>query len=178
MNFIFWSTKKLFLKSEIQQLGNTGLPGRLFQALLSPLSHASLLLAAPLGLYFSRDAYWEKLYVDQPAGMPLLYVHALQDVPGEVPSFRLGQHLYGVYRTRLHENDWIRIQEDTGLLYLNQSLDHSSWEKLSIRSKGEPLTPPPQHTHLTPTPTTLPHPPVARITQMVAFPMTPVTPIA
>uniref|UniRef100_A0A8D1PMG3 Proto-oncogene tyrosine-protein kinase receptor Ret n=1 Tax=Sus scrofa TaxID=9823 RepID=A0A8D1PMG3_PIG len=98
-----------------------------------------LLGEAPLGLYFSRDAYWEKLYVDQPAGMPLLYVHALQDVPGEVPSFRLGQHLYGVYRTRLHENDWIRIQEDTGLLYLNQSLDHSSWEKLSIRNGGFPL---------------------------------------
>ncbi|XP_065750492.1 proto-oncogene tyrosine-protein kinase receptor Ret isoform X5 [Phocoena phocoena] len=68
--------------------------------------------------------------------MPLLYVHALQDVPEEVPSFRLGQHLYGAYRTRLHENDWVRIQEDTGLLYLNRSLDHSSWEKLSIRTCG------------------------------------------
>ncbi|XP_036078690.1 proto-oncogene tyrosine-protein kinase receptor Ret isoform X5 [Rousettus aegyptiacus] len=89
---------------------------------------------APLGLYFSRDAYWEKLYVDQPAGMPLLYVHALRDVPEEVPSFRLGQYLYSAYRTRLNENEWIRIQEDTGLLYLNWSLDHSSWEKLSVRS--------------------------------------------
>ncbi|ELR48691.1 Proto-oncogene tyrosine-protein kinase receptor Ret [Bos mutus] len=98
-----------------------------------------LLGEAPLGLYFSRDAYWEKLYVDQPAGTPLLYVHALQDVPEEVPSFRLGQHLYGAYRTRLHENDWVRIQEDTGLLYLNQSLDHSSWEKLNIRNGGFPL---------------------------------------
>ena len=84
--------------------------------------------------------------------MPLLYVHALQDVPEEVPSFRLGQHLYGAYRTRLHENDWVRIQEDTGLLYLNRSLDHSSWEKLSIRSKGATLTP----THLT-APTARPH---------------------
>ncbi|XP_070423464.1 proto-oncogene tyrosine-protein kinase receptor Ret isoform X2 [Equus przewalskii] len=98
-----------------------------------------LLGEAPLGLYFSRDAYWEKLYVDQPAGTPLLYVHALRDVPEEVPTFRLGQHLYGAYRTRLHENDWIRIQEDTGLLYLNQSLDHSSWEQLSVRNGGFPL---------------------------------------
>ncbi|KAB0384652.1 hypothetical protein FD755_006569, partial [Muntiacus reevesi] len=96
-------------------------------------------LPAPLGLYFSRDAYWEKLYVDQPAGTPLLYVHALQDVPEEMPSFRLGQYLYGAYRTRLHENDWVRIEEDTGLLYLNQSLDHSSWEKLNIRNGGFPL---------------------------------------
>ncbi|PNI15143.1 RET isoform 6, partial [Pan troglodytes] len=80
------------------------------------------------------DAYWEKLYVDQPAGTPLLYVHALRDAPEEVPSFRLGQHLYGTYRTRLHENNWICIQEDTGLLYLNRSLDHSSWEKLSVRT--------------------------------------------
>ncbi|KAM9651158.1 proto-oncogene tyrosine-protein kinase receptor Ret isoform 9-T9 [Trichechus inunguis] len=92
-----------------------------------------LLGKATLGLYFSRDAYWEKLYVDQPAGTPLLYVHTLQDFPGEVPSFRLGQHLYGAYRSRLHENDWIRIQEDMGLLYLNQSLDQSTWEELSSR---------------------------------------------
>ncbi|XP_012889167.1 PREDICTED: proto-oncogene tyrosine-protein kinase receptor Ret [Dipodomys ordii] len=94
---------------------------------------------APLGLYFSRDAYWERLYLDQPAGTPLLYVQALRDTPDEVPSYHLGQHLYGAYRTRLHENDWIRIQEDTGLLYLNQSLDHSTWEKLSIRNGGFPL---------------------------------------
>lgn len=98
-----------------------------------------LLSEAPLGLYFSRDTYWEKLYLDQPAGMPLLYVHALRDAPEEVPSFRLGQHLYSVYGTRLHENNWIRIQEDTGLLYLNWSLDHSSWAKLSIRNGGFPL---------------------------------------
>ncbi|PNI15144.1 RET isoform 7, partial [Pan troglodytes] len=86
------------------------------------------------------DAYWEKLYVDQPAGTPLLYVHALRDAPEEVPSFRLGQHLYGTYRTRLHENNWICIQEDTGLLYLNRSLDHSSWEKLSVRSVADAPT--------------------------------------
>ncbi|KAM9651166.1 proto-oncogene tyrosine-protein kinase receptor Ret isoform 17-T17 [Trichechus inunguis] len=96
-----------------------------------------LLGKATLGLYFSRDAYWEKLYVDQPAGTPLLYVHTLQDFPGEVPSFRLGQHLYGAYRSRLHENDWIRIQEDMGLLYLNQSLDQSTWEELSSRNVAE-----------------------------------------
>ncbi|XP_043342877.1 proto-oncogene tyrosine-protein kinase receptor Ret-like [Cervus canadensis] len=53
-------------------------------------SQAGAGLPAPLGLYFSRDAYWEKLYVDQPAGTPLLYVHALQDVPEEMPSFCLG----------------------------------------------------------------------------------------
>ncbi|KAL1789765.1 proto-oncoprotein tyrosine-protein kinase receptor Ret [Sigmodon hispidus] len=112
--------------------GAPGLGLKLF--LLLPL-----LGEAPLGLYFSRDAYWEKLYVDQPAGTPLLYVHALRDAPEEVPSFRLGQHLYSAYRTRLHENDWIRIHKDTGLLYLNQSLDHSSWEQLSIRNGGFPL---------------------------------------
>ncbi|NP_001393715.1 proto-oncogene tyrosine-protein kinase receptor Ret isoform bb precursor [Homo sapiens] len=102
---------------------------RLLLLLLLPL-----LGKVALGLYFSRDAYWEKLYVDQAAGTPLLYVHALRDAPEEVPSFRLGQHLYGTYRTRLHENNWICIQEDTGLLYLNRSLDHSSWEKLSVRT--------------------------------------------
>lgn len=106
----------------------------------------SLLPAAPLGLYFSRDAYWEKLYVDQPAGTPLLYVHALRDTPNEVASFRLGQHLYGAYRKRLHENDWIRIEEDTGLLFLHRSLNHSSWEQLSLRSKAARPPPPPTPT--------------------------------
>ncbi|XP_006147772.1 proto-oncogene tyrosine-protein kinase receptor Ret isoform X1 [Tupaia chinensis] len=103
-----------------------------------PLTHF-FASSAPLGLYFSRDTYQEKLYVGQPAGTPLLYVRALQDAPGEVPSFRLGQYLYGSSRMRLHENSWIRVQEDTGLLYLNRSLDHSSWEKLSIRNGGFPL---------------------------------------
>ncbi|KAK2098093.1 hypothetical protein P7K49_023544 [Saguinus oedipus] len=79
--------------------------------------------------------------------MPLLYVHALRDTPGEVPSFHLGRHLYGTYHTRLHENNWIRIQEDTGLLYLNRSLDQRTWEKLSVRTAdteargGFPTTP-------------------------------------
>ncbi|KAM6157297.1 proto-oncogene tyrosine-protein kinase receptor Ret isoform 18-T18 [Erethizon dorsatum] len=95
-----------------------------------------LLGEAPLGLYFPRDAYWERLYLDQPAGTPLLYVHALRDAPGEVPSFHLGQHLYGVYHKPLHRNDWIRV-EDTGLLYLNRSLDLSSWEQLSLRNVAE-----------------------------------------
>nr|XP_035942904.1 proto-oncogene tyrosine-protein kinase receptor Ret isoform X1 [Halichoerus grypus] len=109
------------------------------EALLRAGQHFSPVRPA-LGLYFSRDAYWEKLYVDQPAGMPLLYVHALRDIPEEVPSFRLGQHLYGIaYRARLHENDWIRIEEDTGLLYLNRSLDRSAWEKLSIQNGGFPV---------------------------------------
>ncbi|KAM5237002.1 proto-oncogene tyrosine-protein kinase receptor Ret isoform 3-T3 [Ctenodactylus gundi] len=96
----------------------------------------ALLGQAPLGLYFSRDAYWERLYVDQPAGTPLLYVHALQDAPGEVASFRLGLHLYNAHRRQLHRNGWISVQEDTGLLYLNRSLDRSSWEQLSLATCG------------------------------------------
>lgn len=91
--------------------------------------------AAPLALYFPRDAYREQLYLDQPAGTPLLYVHALRDTPEELPSFHLGQHLYNIYHKPLHRNDWIRV-EDTGLLYLNRSLDLGSWEQLSLRSKG------------------------------------------
>ncbi|KAM5237007.1 proto-oncogene tyrosine-protein kinase receptor Ret isoform 8-T8 [Ctenodactylus gundi] len=99
----------------------------------------ALLGQAPLGLYFSRDAYWERLYVDQPAGTPLLYVHALQDAPGEVASFRLGLHLYNAHRRQLHRNGWISVQEDTGLLYLNRSLDRSSWEQLSLANGRSPL---------------------------------------
>ncbi|XP_006902802.1 PREDICTED: proto-oncogene tyrosine-protein kinase receptor Ret [Elephantulus edwardii] len=121
--------------SASQQKWYSGPPGPAFQY-VSEYCHSQ---PAPLGLYFSRDSYWEKLYVDQPAGTPLLYVHTLQDLPGEVPSFRLGQYLYGAYRSRLHGNEWIRIQEDKGLLYLNQSLDQSTWEKLNSRNGGFPL---------------------------------------
>lgn len=119
--------------------------------LLPLLLLLQLLGQAVLGLYFSRDTYWEKLYVDQQPGMPLLYVHALRDLPEEVPSFRLGQHLYGAYRARLQENIWIRIEENTGLLYLNQSLDHSTWEKLSIRNGGFPQLTVYLHVYLSPT---------------------------
>ncbi|KAL6059072.1 hypothetical protein STEG23_024065 [Scotinomys teguina] len=78
-----------------------------------------LLGEALLSLYFSRDAYLERLYVDQPAGTPLLCVHDLRDAPEEVPSFCLGQHLFSAFRTQLHENVWIHIHEDAGLLYLS-----------------------------------------------------------
>ncbi|XP_031812239.1 proto-oncogene tyrosine-protein kinase receptor Ret [Sarcophilus harrisii] len=98
-----------------------------------------LLCEAVLGLYFSRDTYSEKLYIDEPVGTPLLYVHALQDARGEVPHFRLGQHLYSTYRSQPHKNDWFQINEDTGLLYLNQSLDQRALEKLSARNGGFPL---------------------------------------
>ncbi|KAL6085845.1 hypothetical protein STEG23_033393 [Scotinomys teguina] len=54
----------------------------------------------------------------------------------EFPSFCLDQHLFSAFLTQLHKNEWIHIHEDTGLLYLNQSLDHSSWEQLSICNDG------------------------------------------
>ncbi|XP_028917087.1 proto-oncogene tyrosine-protein kinase receptor Ret [Ornithorhynchus anatinus] len=111
-----------------------------------------LLWEAALGLYFPRDTYSEKLYVDQPAGTPLLYVQALRDSQQEVPRFQLGQHLYGSYRSQLHENLWFQIHEDTGLLYLNRSLGWKDLKSLSALNGGYPLLNIHLHVFLSPKP--------------------------
>uniref|UniRef100_A0A8D0HEW8 Proto-oncogene tyrosine-protein kinase receptor Ret n=1 Tax=Sphenodon punctatus TaxID=8508 RepID=A0A8D0HEW8_SPHPU len=85
--------------------------------------------AAGLGLYFPRKDYSESVYIDQPVGTPLLRIHALKDSDGEVAHFWLCPHLL-VPRVRSYENYWFQIQEKTGLLYLNKSLDREDFDVL------------------------------------------------
>lgn len=84
--------------------------------------------AVTLGLYFPRKEYFENVYIDEPAGMPLLRIHALKDSPEEVAHFHLCQNLI-ISRGR-HENNWFQIKEKTGLLYLSKSLDREDFNML------------------------------------------------
>ncbi|KAM6265338.1 proto-oncogene tyrosine-protein kinase receptor Ret isoform 2-T3 [Spheniscus humboldti] len=90
-----------------------------------------LLCGAAFGLYFPRKEYLENVYIDQPAGTPLLRIHALRDSHGEVAHFHLCQNLI-VSRARSHENNWFQIREKTGLLYLSKSLDREDFNVLSV----------------------------------------------
>lgn len=85
--------------------------------------------AAAFGLYFPRKEYSENVYIDQPAGTPLLRIHALRDSHGEVAHFHLCQNLV-ISRARSHENHWFQIREKTGLLYLSKSLDREDFNML------------------------------------------------
>ncbi|XP_006114467.1 proto-oncogene tyrosine-protein kinase receptor Ret isoform X3 [Pelodiscus sinensis] len=85
------------------------------------------------GLYFPRKEYSENVYIDQPAGTPLLHIHALRDSHGEVAHFQLCQRL-SIYRVGSYENHWFQIREKTGLLYLNKSLDRGDFDILFGRN--------------------------------------------
>lgn len=85
--------------------------------------------AASFGLYFPRKEYSENVYIDQPAGAPLLRIHALRDSHGETAHFHLCQNLI-ISRARSHENHWFQIREKMGLLYLSKSLDREDFNML------------------------------------------------
>lgn len=85
--------------------------------------------AAAFGLYFPRKEYLENVYIDEPAGTPLLRIHTLRDSHGEVAHFHLCQNLI-ISRARSHENNWFQIREKTGLLYLSKSLDREDFNML------------------------------------------------
>ncbi|PKU37491.1 proto-oncogene tyrosine-protein kinase receptor ret [Limosa lapponica baueri] len=95
------------------------------------LSSYVLSLAAAFGLYFPRKDYSENVYIDQPAGTPLLRIHALRDSHGEVAHFHLCQNLI-ISRVKSHENLWFQIREKTGLLYLSRSLAREDFNTLSV----------------------------------------------
>ncbi|NXX65674.1 RET kinase, partial [Spizella passerina] len=84
-----------------------------------------------VGLYFPRKEYVENVYIDQPAGTPLLRIHALRDSREEVAHFHLCHNLIAP-RARPQENNWFQIREETGLLYLSKSLDREDFNMLSV----------------------------------------------
>ncbi|GAB0192344.1 proto-oncogene tyrosine-protein kinase receptor Ret [Grus japonensis] len=93
-------------------------------------TEAGFLIVTAFGLYFPRKEYSENVYIDQPAGTPLLRIHALRDSHGETAHFHLCQNLI-ISRARSHENHWFQIREKTGLLYLSKSLDREDFNMLS-----------------------------------------------
>ncbi|XP_042317097.1 proto-oncogene tyrosine-protein kinase receptor Ret isoform X1 [Sceloporus undulatus] len=100
---------------------------------LMPLARwalAVLLLAeVAFGLYFPRKEYHENVYLDQPAGTPLLQIHALKDSEEEEIYFWLCPQLH-IPRAGNKDNLWFQIKEKSGLLFLNRTLDREDFETL------------------------------------------------
>ncbi|KAM5140971.1 proto-oncogene tyrosine-protein kinase receptor Ret isoform 2-T2 [Mantella aurantiaca] len=78
------------------------------------------------GLYFTRKEYFEDVYPNQPSGSIILQVHALNDVTGEVPHYRLCPNLlYEKYIRFFH------MDQHTGILYLNQTMTKKDFTDIS-----------------------------------------------
>ncbi|XP_075073239.1 proto-oncogene tyrosine-protein kinase receptor Ret [Mixophyes fleayi] len=72
-------------------------------------------------LYFPRKDYFERIYPDQPAGSVILQVHAMSDIPGEIPHYRLCQKKF---------SHFFHMDELTGILYLNRTLTRKDFTEL------------------------------------------------
>uniref|UniRef100_A0ACB8F807 Uncharacterized protein n=1 Tax=Sphaerodactylus townsendi TaxID=933632 RepID=A0ACB8F807_9SAUR len=73
------------------------------------------------GLYFPRKEYQENIYVDESVGTPLLRIHALKDSEEEEAHFGICPDI--IIQREMHKNHWFQIQENTGLISLNRSLE-------------------------------------------------------
>ncbi|XP_030060839.1 proto-oncogene tyrosine-protein kinase receptor Ret [Microcaecilia unicolor] len=93
-----------------------------------------------LALYFPRKDYFGNVYLYQPAGTPLLYIHTLPDIQGEVAHFHLCHNVFSHHLGP--DNPWFQIEEKTGVLYLNRSLDTNEF---SLITRGSTVAFPKVH---------------------------------
>ncbi|KAM3863431.1 proto-oncogene tyrosine-protein kinase receptor Ret [Diretmus argenteus] len=80
-----------------------------------------------IGLYFPQNEYIETVYVGQPAGTPVLQIHAMADSGAERP------HFYLCWPTSLRpppHSSWFHMDVKTGLLSLNKTLEESDFASL------------------------------------------------
>lgn len=78
-------------------------------------------------MYFSQNEYIETVYIGQPAGTPVLQVHALRDNDSERP------HFYLCWMNSLRRPayiSWFSLDVNTGVLYLNKTLEESDFASL------------------------------------------------
>ncbi|KAG7279834.1 hypothetical protein CRUP_013744 [Coryphaenoides rupestris] len=79
------------------------------------------------GLDFPQNEYLETVYLGQPAGSPVLQVHAVPDTSTE------RAHFYLCYPTALRApayTHWFHMDVNTGVLYLNKTLEESDFAPL------------------------------------------------
>ncbi|XP_071769330.2 proto-oncogene tyrosine-protein kinase receptor Ret [Centroberyx gerrardi] len=77
------------------------------------------------GLYFPQNEYIETVYVGQPAGTPVLQVHAMLDSESERP------HFYLCWPPRLQPySHWLHMDVSTGILSLSKTLEESDFALL------------------------------------------------
>lgn len=80
--------------------------------------------AGARGLYFSQNEYIETVYIGQPAGTPVLQVHALRDSDAERAHF----YLCWMHSLRRPAHvSWFSMDVNTGVLYLNKTLEESDF---------------------------------------------------
>lgn len=92
-----------------------------------PDSKHLLLPAGITGLYFCQNEYIETVYVGQPAGTPVLQVHAMLDNASERP------HFYLCWMSALRRPayiSWFNLDINTGVLSLNKTLEESDFALL------------------------------------------------
>lgn len=89
---------------------------------------ACLLSAGATGLYFPQNEYTETVYVGQPAGTPILQLHAMLDDASERPHFYL---CWGSSFRRPVYSSWFHLDINTGILSLNKTLEESDFALLS-----------------------------------------------
>ncbi|XP_040906616.1 proto-oncogene tyrosine-protein kinase receptor Ret isoform X2 [Toxotes jaculatrix] len=89
-----------------------------------------LLLEGVTGLYFPQNEYIETVYVGQPAGSPILQVHAMLDNESERPHFYL---CWSALRRPTHYS-WFHLDISTGILSLNKTLEESDFAFLNQHS--------------------------------------------
>ncbi|KAF1375990.1 hypothetical protein PFLUV_G00225920 [Perca fluviatilis] len=90
-----------------------------------------LLLEGATGLYFPQNEYIETVYVGQQAGTPILQVHAMLDSDSERP------HFYLCWKSSIRRpaySSWFNMDVNTGILYLNKTLEESDFALLNQHS--------------------------------------------
>ncbi|XP_076599868.1 proto-oncogene tyrosine-protein kinase receptor Ret isoform X1 [Chaetodon auriga] len=90
-----------------------------------------LLLDGATGLYFPQNEYLETVYVGQPAGTPVLQVHAMLDGETERPHFYL---CWASSLRRPSYSSWFNLDINTGILFLNKTLEESDFALLYQKS--------------------------------------------
>ncbi|XP_064419146.1 proto-oncogene tyrosine-protein kinase receptor Ret [Latimeria chalumnae] len=90
---------------------------------------------AAFALYFPKKVYSENVYVNQPAGTPLLYLCALREDENEVVRFKVCRMLVPHTHSSAKRNKWFEIDENSGFLYLNHTLDKWDFNDLTMGDK-------------------------------------------
>ncbi|XP_060710118.1 proto-oncogene tyrosine-protein kinase receptor Ret-like, partial [Hemiscyllium ocellatum] len=78
-----------------------------------------------LGLYFPRKTYQTTVYIGQPADTPLLQVYALPEEGNRTAYFGFCNNLLNGFR-----HQWFRIDERSGVFYLNKTLEENDLQLL------------------------------------------------
>ncbi|XP_036837747.1 proto-oncogene tyrosine-protein kinase receptor Ret isoform X1 [Oncorhynchus mykiss] len=81
-----------------------------------------LLCEGSVGLYFPQNQYKETVYVGQSAGTPVLQVHAMVESDSQRP------HFYLCYLRPPTYAPWFHLDETTGILSMNKTLEWSDFD--------------------------------------------------